>query len=104
MTFTPENGMTETVASFINNIQKGQSLTNATWDDASEKINTVGGKEGHLSEDVMTQILSAYSPHEREMRRYGRPSIGSGLIFPVPEEKIMCDPVVIETHWPRIAS
>jgi phage terminase large subunit-like protein len=104
MTFTPEHGMTETVASFINSIQKGQSLTNATWDDASEKIKTVGGKEGHLSEDVMTQILSAYSPHEREMRRYGRPSIGSGLIFPVSEEKIMCDPIVIESHWPRIAA
>ena len=104
MTFTPENGMTETVASFMNNIQKGQSLTNATWDDASEKIQTVGGKEGHLSEDVMTQILSAYSPHEREMRRYGRPSIGSGLIFPVPEENIFCDPIVIESHWPRIAA
>ena len=104
MTFTPENGMTETVASFMNNIQKGQSLTNATWDDASEKIQTVGGKEGHLSEDVMTQILSAYSPHEREMRRYGRPSIGSGLIFPVPEERILCDPIAIESHWPRIAA
>jgi hypothetical protein len=104
MTFTPEHGMTETVASFINSIQKGQSLTNATWDDASEKITTIGGKEGHLSEDVMTQILSAYSPHEREMRRYGRPSIGSGLIFPVSEEKIMCDPIVIEPHWPRIAA
>ena len=37
MTFTPENGMTETVASFMNRIQPGQSLTNATWDDASEK-------------------------------------------------------------------
>ena len=30
MTFTPEAGMTETVASFLNNLQSGQSLTNAT--------------------------------------------------------------------------
>jgi len=37
MTFTPEKGMTETVSAFMNNIQKGQSLTQATWDDASEE-------------------------------------------------------------------
>ena len=103
MTFTPESGMTETVASFMNNLQQGQSLTNATWDDASEKVTSLKGGQGHLNEDVMTQILSSYSPHEREMRRYGRPSIGSGLVFPVQEDKLMIDPVQLEDHWPRIA-
>jgi len=103
MTFTPESGMTETVASFMNNLQHGQSLTNATWDDASEKVTSLKGGQGHLNEDVMTQILSSYSPHEREMRRYGRPSIGSGLVFPVQEDKLMIDPVQLEDHWPRIA-
>ena len=104
MTFTPEQGMTETVASFMNRIQPGQSLTNATWDDASENITSMKGEKGHLSEPVMQQILSAYSPHEREMRRYGRPSIGSGLIFPVSEDALMIDPISIEDHWPRIAA
>jgi phage terminase large subunit-like protein len=104
MTFTPEAGMTETVAAFMNRIQSGQSLVNATWDDASEKIKSLKGEQGHLSEVVMEQILSAYSPHEREMRRYGRPSIGSGLIFPVDESKIIIDPVEIKDHWPRIAA
>ena len=60
------------------------------------------GNGGHLNETVMEQILSSYSPHEREMRRYGRPSIGSGLVFPVMEEKIMIDPIILEDHWPRI--
>ncbi len=104
MTFTPEAGMTETVASFMNNLQQGQSLTNATWDDASEQVKTLRGNKGHLNELVMDQILSSYSPHEREMRRYGRPSIGSGLIFPINEEKLMIDPIHIEDHWPRIAA
>ena len=104
MTFTPESGMTETVAAFMNHIKKGQSLTNATWDDASEHIRTLRGKEGHLNDAVMEQILSAYSPHEREMRRFGRPSIGSGLIFPLNEEELMVDPIHIEDHWPRIAA
>ena len=96
--------MTETVSAFMNRIQAGQSLVNATWDDASEKIKSMKGQQGHLSEAVMEQILSAYSPHEREMRRYGRPSIGSGLIFPVDEEKIIIDPIEIKDHWPRIAA
>ena len=103
MTFTPESGMTETVASFMNNLQPGQSLTNATWDDASEAITSMKGNKGHLNEAVMAQILSSYSPHEREMRRYGRPSIGSGLVFPVQEDKIMTDPIQIEDHWAKIA-
>ena len=103
MTFTPESGMTETVASFMNNLQPGQSLTNATWDDASEAVTSMKGNSGHLNESVMAQILSSYSPHEREMRRYGRPSIGSGLVFPVQEDKIMIDPMQLEDHWPRIA-
>ncbi len=103
MTFTPEQGMTETVASFMNNLQNGQALVNATWDDASEKVMSRQGQKGHLNEDVMQQILSSYSPHEREMRRYGRPSIGSGLVFPVQDEKIIIDPIGLEDHWPRIA-
>ena len=102
MTFTPEAGMTETVASFMNRLQPGQALVNATWDDAAEKIVSMRGNGGHLNETVMEQILSSYSPHEREMRRYGRPSIGSGLVFPVMEEKIMIDPIILEDHWPRI--
>ena len=80
MTFTPEQGMTETVASFINSIKPGQALVNATWDDAAQSIMSMRGQRGHLHEAVMEQILSSYSPHEREMRRYGRPSIGSGLV------------------------
>jgi hypothetical protein len=96
--------MTETVASFMNNLKSGQSLNNATWDDASEKIFSMKGNRGHLNESVMEQILSSYSPHEREMRRYGRPSIGSGLVFPLSEDKVMVDPLHIEDHFLRIAA
>jgi len=104
LTFTPEQGMTETVSAFMNDLKRGQSLTNATWDDASEDIRTVvRGKPGHLDHVTMEQILAAYSPHEREMRKYGKPTIGSGLVFPIPEEKLIYDDVRIQSHWPRIA-
>ncbi len=103
MTFTPERGITETVASFMNNLQAGQSMTNAGWDDASEDVRTVVHKHrGHLTHQMMDQILSAYAPHEREMRRNGRPSIGTGLVFPVHESKLMVEPFEIPEDWPRI--
>ena len=103
LTFTPENGMTETVHAFLNNLQPGQSLTTASWDDVTDAVKTRGGNPGHLTQSVMDQILSAYSPHEREMRRYGRPAIGSGLVFPVDESKLMIDPFTLPEEWPRVA-
>jgi hypothetical protein len=103
MTFTPEKGMTETVSAFMNDIKRGQSLTTATWDDAAaETTKSRNGNPGHLDKDTMDQILSAYSPHEREMRKYGKPMVGSGLVFPIPEEKITVDRFPIPEYWPRI--
>ena len=92
MTFTPESGMTETVASFMNNIQPGQSLVNATWDDAP-----------HLDEDAKQQILEGLPPHERRMRSQGLPILGSGLVFPIDEEVLKIESFAIPSHWPRIA-
>jgi phage terminase large subunit-like protein len=105
MTYTPEQGFDRITAQFLNDLKKGQSLTNAGWDDASEKVETVvNGTPGHLSEAVMEQILATYSPHEREMRKHGRPSIGSGLVFPIMEEKILVEPFPIPDEWPRISA
>ena len=91
MTFTPEQGMTETVAQFINNIKDGQALLQATWDDAP-----------HMTDTVRKQILEALPPHERKMRERGIPVLGSGLVFPLPEEDLLCDPIDIPDHWPRL--
>ena len=91
MTFTPEQGMTETVAQFINNIKDGQALLQATWDDAP-----------HMTDTVRKQILQALPPHERKMREKGIPVLGSGLVFPLPEEDLLCDPIDIPDHWPRL--
>ena len=104
MTYTPESGMSETTAQFFTNLRPGQALCHGSWDDASEKIETINTKSpGHLTEAAMSQILEAYPPMEREMRKYGRPSLGSGLVFPVPEEKLICEPFVIPESYFRIA-
>lgn len=92
MTFTPEDGMTATIHQFMHDIQEGQFLLRATWDDAP-----------HLDEDRKKQLLAQYSPHERKMRSQGIPVYGKGLVFPIPDEDIMIEPMRIPDHWPRIA-
>ena len=91
MTFTPESGMTETVAQFVNKLKDGQALFTATWDDAP-----------HMTKEIRNQILQALPPHERKMREKGIPQLGSGLVFPINEDDIICDPIDIPIHWPRL--
>lgn len=55
----------------------------------------------HMAEDEKKRLSSAYSPHERLARTTGTPSLGSGLIYPVHESKLLCDPFDIPPHWPR---
>jgi hypothetical protein len=56
----------------------------------------------HYTPDQRTEIVSAYPEHEREARTKGIPALGSGRVFPVTEEAILCDPVQIPPHWPQI--
>jgi len=93
MTFTPEQGMTETVAQFVNNLKTGQELIQATWDDAP-----------HMTKDIRNQILSALPPHERKMREMGIPQLGSGLVFPIAEDDIICEHFEIPDYFPRICA
>jgi phage terminase large subunit-like protein len=92
MTFTPEQGITPVVHQFMHERQAGQYLLQATWDDAP-----------HLTEEVKTQLLAQYPPHERELRSKGIPVFGSGLVFPIGEGDITSDYFNIPDEWPRIA-
>jgi phage terminase large subunit-like protein len=90
-TLTPEEGMTEVVAQFMNDLKNGQALLTATWDDAP-----------HMTTEVKEQRLAALRPHEREMRSKGIPLMGSGLIFMIPDDQLVIDPIEIPRHWPQI--
>lgn len=91
LTFTPESGLTDLVRDFMYDLKKGQFMVTASWDDAP-----------HLDEAVKEQLLSVYSPAERAMRVSGQPSIGTGVVFPVLEEKIVVEPFSLPDHWHRI--
>lgn len=56
----------------------------------------------HISESERKEILDSYPEHERDARTRGIPALGSGRIFPISEEKILCDPIDIPSHWGQI--
>jgi phage terminase large subunit-like protein len=91
MTFTPEEGATQVVIQLTNDIQRGQAVINATWDDAP-----------HMTKEVREQKLATIPQHEREMRTKGVPFAGAGVIFPVTDESILVDPFEIPMHFSRI--
>lgn len=92
LTLTPEQGMTDVVLGFIQELKPNEALIRATWDDAP-----------HMTPERREEALGDYPPHEREMRSKGEPLMGSGLVFTVKDEDIMCDPIPIPDHWARIA-
>lgn len=90
-TFTPEEGVTEVVYSFLSDIKKGQAVIQAGWDDAP-----------HMTKDRREQFLAQIPEFERDMRTKGIPVMGSGLIFPINDEQITCEPFPIPRHFARI--
>jgi phage terminase large subunit-like protein len=91
MTFTPEMGMTQVVDGFLNDLQKGQAVVRATWDDAP-----------HMTEERKQTFLAQLMPHERDMRSRGIPLMGSGLVWPISEDDIVIEPIAIPRHWRKI--
>ncbi len=91
MTFTPLLGMSNVVRRFLSDKSPDRHVTTMTIDDAE-----------HYSPEQRARIIASYPAHEREARTKGVPTLGSGRIFPVPEESIRCEPLAIPRHWPLI--
>lgn len=56
----------------------------------------------HYTPEQRAAIISSYPLHEREARVKGLPSMGSGRVFPIAEEQIVCAPFAIPDHWAQI--
>jgi phage terminase large subunit-like protein len=91
LTFTPLLGMSETVRRFLIDKEPGTHVTFMGIYDAA-----------HYSKQQADEIIRGYPEHEREARAYGKPVLGSGAVFPIPESQIACDPFEIPGHWRRI--
>lgn len=58
----------------------------------------------HFTPEQRAEIIASYPPHEREARTKGIPTLGSGRVFPVPEETITVEAFSIPPHWLRIGA
>jgi phage terminase large subunit-like protein len=91
LTFTPLKGMSDVVGRYLLEENQDRVVTTMTIDDA-----------GHYTPEERERIVASYPPHEREARTKGVPSMGSGRIFPVSEESIICEPFDIPKHWVQL--
>jgi phage terminase large subunit-like protein len=92
LTFTPLKGMSETVKRFLIEKTPGTHVTSMSIYDAA-----------HYTDAQRAAIIASYPAHEREARAMGTPMLGSGRIFPLPEDNLRENPVHLPYHWPRIA-
>lgn len=61
------------------------------------------GDVPHLTDDMISEMTKGMMPHLREARMNGTPTLGSGAIYPVPEEDIVFDPsqLQLDHAWRR---
>lgn len=71
-------------------ITDSKYLVNAGWDDAP-----------HLDEKTKRELLEATPPYLRDARSKGTPSLGTGAIYPIPEDEISVPYFPIPAWWPR---
>lgn len=100
-TFTPLRGLTPIVLRYLGEDaevpanraarREDRGIVMAGWDDVP-----------HLSTEQKARMLAEAEVHLRDARSKGIPSIGSGAIYPVAEDEIVCDDFAIPPHWPRV--
>lgn len=81
---------------------EGPALTSIPLDERTKVIVMVSWDEvPHLSPTARAQMLSSIPPYQRAARTRGIPNLGSGVIYPIPEEEIKVKPFEIPKHWLR---
>lgn len=99
-TFTPLFGLSDVVQSFlpdgrfpeggVHEKSPHKFVTQVTWDEVP-----------HLTEQQKEEMYASYSPHERDARRKGIPSLGAGAIYPYSEDFVVVEPFQIPDWWAR---
>jgi hypothetical protein len=93
-TMTPELGVTKLVNSFMEqrNDEIQLLIGPVTWDDCP-----------HLTPEQKEAYLAGVPEHERDMRSKGVPFFGSGLVYPIPEDRVVIDPFPLSQRpWLRV--
>ncbi len=91
LSFTPLKGMSRVVKRFR------QDKFPGTW-----WVQMTIHEVTHFSEEEKKVIIASYPEHLRSARAFGEPMLGEGLVFPIDEELIKCEPFALPAHWARI--
>lgn len=91
ITATPLKGMSAVVQRFFQHPGPDRGLVMMTLDDV-----------GHYTEAERERIVASYDDVTRDARTRGIPVLGSGKVFPVPKPMIVCPPIRVPDHWPRV--
>jgi hypothetical protein len=55
-----------------------------------------------LDEQAKGEMLKEYPAYQRDARSRGIPALGSGTIYPIPENELKVTPFELPAHWPRV--
>ena len=86
-----DNGEIKQIQNTEGKIINSRVFLMAGWDDAP-----------HLSKEEKERFKEAIPAHEIEARSQGIPSLGSGMVYPISESLIACEPFEIPNHWARV--
>lgn len=102
LTATPLMGMTNMMLHYLTRKDTDTQISPEEVRDS--RVYVMAGWENapHINTDEQKRLISSYAPHEIESRTKGIPSLGSGMVYPVPESLITCDPFQIPEFWPRV--
>jgi phage terminase large subunit-like protein len=96
-TFTPLLGVSETVKRFL---EDGKARE---YNDGVKAVTMMSWAETpHLDDKTIQELTASYSPHEIDARTKGIPSLGSGVVYPVPESHYVVEPFKIPKHFKRV--
>jgi hypothetical protein len=59
------------------------------------------GDVPHLTAEMIAEEKARIPPHEFEARSLGKPSLGVGAIYPVPESEFVVEPFVVPDWMPQ---
>lgn len=93
ITFTPLQGMSEVVTSFIepsDAAKEFKAYVQAGWKHVP-----------HLDENETRALLATMPPHQIKARTEGEPTLGAGAIYPIAEEDIVVPTRTIPSSWRR---
>lgn len=99
MTFTPLEGMSETVFTFLG--EEGDYITEGEKGPGKFYLRIEMEDVPHLSEAVRIEILDSFPAYQREAREKGIPQLGAGVVYPVAPDTVFIDPISIPDHWKR---